>query len=379
MKLQVLQKNLASVLNITSRFASTKAQLPILTNLLFQAKKNKLVISATNLETSVSMSLGARIKEDGAITIPSQTITSLVSNLNPGQIDLESKKERLKISSDGFKSTLSGINPADFPTVPSAIGKDALQIQTDAFLGGLSKVLFAVSTDETRPVLTGVLVIIKKNGVVLVATDGFRLSQKKIKLKRDGSNYKGKNMIIPKNILGELSRIKGDSEVIDFSYKKDESQVVFGIADAILSSRIIEGEFPDFERIIPKESSIKVNVDKEDFLQAVKLASVFAKDSANVVKVAVDKDAILVSAESKLAGSQEMKVDAKVEFTSAGTLPDNGEFVIAFNFRFLLDFLNAVESADVGIEFSEPNAPALFIDSKDSDFLHIIMPVKLQE
>jgi DNA polymerase-3 subunit beta len=375
MKLQVLQKNLSHALNITSRFASAKAQLPILTNLLFQTKKNKLVISATNLETSISLSLGARIKEEGSITIPSQTIASLVSNLNPGQIDLESKKEKLKISSAGFKSTLSGINPADFPTVSNTIGKNALQIQTGAFLQGLSKVLFAVSTDETRPVLTGVLIIIKKDILVLVSTDGFRLSQKKIKLKGNSKNYEGKTMIIPKNTLTELSRIKGDSEVINFSYKKDESQVIFGIADAILSSRIIEGEFPDFERIIPKESGIKVNVDKEDFLQAVKLASVFAKDSANMVKVAVKKDAILVSAESKLAGSQEMKVDAKVKIGESG---EKEELTIAFNYRFLIDFLNSVESADVGMEFSGPNAPALFIDSKDDDFLHIIMPVKLQ-
>ena len=374
MKLQVLQKNLASALSITSRIASTKAQLPILTNLLFQAKKNKLVISATNLETSISLGLGARIKEEGSITIPSQTIASLVSNLNPGQIDLESKKEKLKISSNGFKSTLSGINPADFPAVSNTIGKNALQIQTDVFLNGLSKVLFAVSTDETRPVLTGVLIIIKKDTLVLVATDGFRLSQKKIKLKGDSKSFDGKNMIIPKNTLTELSRIKGDSEMISFSYKKDESQVVFGIADAILSSRIIEGEFPDYERIIPKKSGIKVNVDKEDFLQAVKLASVFAKDSANVVKVAVKKDAIVVSAESKLAGSQEMKVDAKVV---AGESDGKEELTIAFNYRFLIDLINSMESADVGMEFSESNAPALFIDSKDSDFLHIIMPVKL--
>ena len=376
MKLQVLQKNLARVLSITSRFASTKAQLPILTNLLFQAQKNKLIISATNLETSISLGLGARIKEEGSITIPSQTIASLVSNLNPGQIDLESKKEKLKISSNGFKSTLSGINPADFPTVSNTIGKNALQIQTGAFLNGLSKVLFAVSTDETRPVLTGVLIIIKKDVLVLVATDGFRLSQKKIKLKGNIKNLGGKNIIIPKNTLAELLRIKGDSEVIDFSYKKDESQVVFGIADAILSSRIIEGEFPDFERIIPKKSSIKVNVDKEDFLQAVKLASVFAKDSANVVKIAVKKDVIVVSAESKLAGSQEKKVDAKVLVGDSG---GKKKLTIAFNYRFLIDFLNSVESADVGMEFSEPNAPALFIDSKDNDFLHIIMPVKLQD
>jgi DNA polymerase-3 subunit beta len=371
MKLRVLQENFAKALSISSRFSSTKAQLPVLSNVLLRAKNNKLAISATNLETSVSLSIGAKVEEEGVITVPSKTITDVVSNLRPDQVSLESHKERLKILASSFKSAVSGMNSSDFPVVPNSVGKNAMNIPAEAFSSALSKVLFAVSVDETRPVLTGVLLIIKDASIVLVSTDGFRLSQKRIPLKLK-KKLEEQRMILPKNILGELSRIKGDKETIKFDYKVKENQVVFGVDSSVLSSRIIEGEFPDFERIVPKKADIIVNVDKEELLQAVKLASVFARDSANVVRVIIKKDVFEISAESSQSGSQETKIDAKVE-------GDNlKKFTTAFNFRFLEEFLSVVEGDDVRMEFSESNSPAVFADPKDTNFLHIIMPVKTQ-
>lgn len=375
MKLQVLQENLSKTLSITSRFASAKAQLPVLANVLFQTRKNKLIISATNLETSISLSIGAKVKKEGDITIPSRTVTDLVSNLNPGQINLESEKELLKITTGSFTSSVSGMNASDFPSVPNVIGKNKLQIPIDKFLNALSKVLFAVSVDETRPVLTGVLFMIKEGDLTLVATDGFRLSQKKVKLQGKNKGFEDQNIIIPKNALSELLRISNDEENINFSYQKKDNQIVFGVNGAVLSSRTIEGEFPDFGKIIPKESKIKVDIDKDELLQAVKLASVFARDSANVVKVDVGKDQVVVFAESKVSGRQKTTVDAKVKRDG---LDRKKEFMIAFNFRFLEDILNAVEGEDVKMQVSDSNAPTVFLDAKDSDFLHIIMPVRIQ-
>lgn len=381
MKLQVLQENLSQALNITSRFASTRAQLPVLANVLLSTKKNKLIVSATNLEISVSLAIGAKVRKEGEITVPARLMADLVSNLQVGAINLEAEKEKLKISSQNFSSDISGMNSSDFPAVPQSIGKGVLNLPKEDFLQGLSQVLFAASIDETRPVLTGVLFIFppagkqgNKNNFVLVATDGFRLSQKKMSLK-PLKGQKEQRLILPKSALSELARLSGDEEEVRFAFREGDSQVVFSVDNAVLSSRVIEGEFPDFERIIPKEIDYKINLDKEELLRAVKLASVFARDSANVVKLSVKKDSIELSAESSQSGSQETQVDAKVENNSG---KGDKEFEIAFNYRFLEDFLQVVEGDEVQLDFSNPNSPGIFTDPEDPNFLHLIMPVRTQ-
>lgn len=368
MKIQVLQENLSKALSICNRFTSSRVQLPVLSNILLKTNKNKLLLSATNLETSISINIGAKVNKEGNITVPSRAINEIISNLDPGQIDLQVVKEILKIRASDFKSDITGLNSSDFPKVPSEIGVKSIEIDSNDFLDALSSVLYAVSSDETRPVLTGVLVIFENGLLTLVATDGFRLSQKKIKSKDIKDEMR---LILPKSVLSEISRIV-DSESFKISYKKSDNQLVFGLGDYVLSSRVIEGEFPDFKRIIPKESKIKIFLDREDLLKAVKLAGVFARDSANVVKFKILKDSLEVSAESSQLGNQKKKVDAKIE----GEFSDS--FVIAFNYRFIEDFLSSAKGENIRVEVSESNAPALFLDEKDKDFLHIIMPVRLQ-
>jgi len=370
MDIQVLQEELAKAISIASRFSSTRVQLPVLANILLEVTKNKLIVSATNLEISVSYSLGAKVEKEGSITIPSRVISELISNLKSGQINLKAEKEILEINSSDFESKLSGMNASDFPAVPKEIGSGGIVIPAEKFQKALGKVLFSVSSDETRPVLTGVLMIVKKGELVMVSTDGFRLSREKIKIEEKGEEEK--RFIIPKSILSEILRIQGD-ENIEFLYKKMDSQVVFATSSVTLSSRVIEGEFPDFEKIIPKDTKIKINADKYEFARTVKLASVFAKDSANVVKLQISKGDVEIVAESQQYGSQKGKFDIKGEGVG-GT----DKFQIAFNYRFLEEFLSACESEDVQAEFSDPNSPSLFLDSKDENFIHIIMPVRLQ-
>jgi DNA polymerase-3 subunit beta len=262
------------------------------------------------------------------------------------------------------------MNAADFPTVPQSVGKESISLERESFLTALSQVSFAASVDETRPILTGILFIYQKGKLILVATDGFRLSQKAIPMK---AITKKQNVILPKVALNELSRLSSDEEKINFSLRKSDNQVVFGLGNTVLSSRILEGEFPDFEKIIPKESKIKVSLDKEELLRAVKLASVFARESANVINFTVRKSSVELVAESQASGSQEAKVDAKVE----GSIDKKG-FEIAFNYRFLEDFLSVVKEDDVQIELSATNAPGVFRDPKDPEYLHLIMPVRIQ-
>ena len=376
MKLKVLQESFSKALSITSRFTSNKIQLPILANVLLSASKNKLFISATNLEMAISIPLGAKVERDGEITIPARVISELVGNLTPGQISLDAEKEILKIAAQGFSSSLSGINSSDFPVVPHELDKKEVSIKSNDFKHSLNKVLFAVSSDETRPVLTGVLVVLNKDDITFVSTDGFRLSKKRIKL---SSPVKDETkLIIPKNTLSELSRLEvsSDSQLV-FSFNRSDNQILFNLQEMILTSRIIEGDFPDYEKIIPKDSRLKVKVDKSDLLRAVKLASVFARESANVIKVKVKKASVFVSAESSHSGSQETELDARVE-DEAETLKDGEDYVIAFNYKFLEDFLGSCEGENVQINLSDANSPALFLDEEDKSFIHIIMPVRLQ-
>lgn len=367
MDLEVLQENLSKALSITSRFVSSRAQLPVLANILLKSDKTKLTLSATNLETSASISLGAKIKNDGELTIPAKNFFEIVSNLPLGTIHLVSEKENLKIEGAGFNGRISGMNSSDFPKVPQVVKKDeSIDLTKTEFLIALPQVLFAASSDETRPVLTGIYFILSKKNLSLVATDGFRLSKKVIDFEGFTKEIK---TVIPKNILLEVSRIGEESGNVLLVIKEKEKQVVFGFDNLILSSRVLEGEYPDYEKIIPKSSNVKVRADKEELLRAVRLASVFARDSANIVKIKTLKDSIKLSAESSQVGNQETTVDAKIE----------GEQIeISFNYKFLEDFLRVVTGEEVLMEFNNASSPGVFTDPKDPNFLHLIMPVKIQ-
>jgi DNA polymerase-3 subunit beta len=372
MKLQVLQENLEKAVSIAARFASTKAQLPILGNILISAKRNKIYISSTNLEISSSMQIGAKVEDEGEISIPAKVIMDIVSNLPKETIMLESEKEQLKISSSSFSSNVLGMESTDFPKIPNSV-KDvnAIVFSKKELSDGLSKVSFASSVDETRPILTGVLFILEGVSLSLVATDGFRLSKKTINLKDDKKVTK--RVVIPKGVLNEIGRIVFETDEVLFDLEENEKQVIFGLGDTILTSRLLEGEYPDFEKIIPKSFSTKILVDKEELLRSVKLASIFARESANVIKIKVLKDSIKVSAESGQAGSQETRVDAKVDME----IGESKDFEIAFNYRYVEEFLHSVTGEEVKMEFTGSTTAGVFRDTGDSEYLHLIMPVKI--
>jgi len=370
MKLQVLQENLVKAVSITSRFANAKAQLPILGNILLSVKRSKIYLSSTNLEISASVQVGAKIEEEGEISLPAKIISELVSNLPKETVNLSSEKEQLKVSVPGFSSMVLGMDPTDFPKVPTSLDKDkTVSVKYADLVNSLSKILFATSIDETRPILTGVLFMFSKKDLSMVATDGFRLSRKKVEF--EGLFEGSKKIVVPKGVLSEISRISENEGNVLIGVKETEKQILFGEENVVLTSRLLEGEYPDFEKIIPKAATIKVTLDKEELLRAVKLASIFARESANIVRIKVLKDSIKVYAESGSSGNQETKVDAKVE-------SDEKEFEIAFNYRFVEDFLHSVSGEEVRMEFSGVSSAGVFVDTSDPNYLHLIMPVKIQ-
>jgi DNA polymerase-3 subunit beta len=373
MKVTVSRKSLSEGLTIASRFATSRAQLPILGNILFEAVNNKLNISATNLEMSVSLSIASKIEKEGKITVPAKVIYELVSNLNSESVSIDVEKEQIFIKSENFSSRVSGINASDFPFIPNVLGKNAMNLDPVKVTSSIAKVIYSVSSDETRPTLTGILLIFIKDNLSYVATDGFRLSKKDVPFKNTNPELK---IILPKGVLVELERLTSDEKVL-FEYKKDDEQVVFKIGEIVLSSRIIEGEFPDFEKIIPRDSKLNLEVDKNDLMQGIKLASVFARDASNVVRFLISEKLFTITAESSQVGSQENNIDAKIKCSDKQIFGDGKEFIIAFNYKFIEDFLNSVDGNDLEILLNDANSPGVFRDLEDKDFLHLIMPVRI--
>lgn len=373
MKLTVSKKSLVEALSIASRFTTSKAQLPILGNVLLESKNNKLNVAATNLEMSVSLSIAAKIDEEGSITVPSKVIYEVMSNLVTENVDLNVDKEILSVKCGDFTSNILGINSSDFPKIPSKIGKNPTEIDSEIISSALPKVLYSVSSDETRPTLTGVLMLFEDDNLSLVATDGFRLSKISLAIK----GFKGSmKIILPKGILSELERLVKKEKLL-FEYRKEDKQIVFQIGEIILSSRVIEGDFPDYEKIIPKSSELTIGVGKDDLLQGVKLAAVFARSSSNIVRFVISQNSLKLVAESSLSGNQENTVDAKIEPVGKEIFGEKGEFVIAFNCDFLENYLNSVDGNNLELKFIDVNSSGVFLDTGDKDLLHLIMPVRI--
>lgn len=370
MKIQILQENLAKGLTIASRTVSTKAQLPILANILLEAKNSGFFVSATNLEMGVNLNLGAKIEKEGKITIPARVFTEVVSSLPAGKIDLEVEGSLLKIFTSNYQATFNGIPAEEFPRLPTYKEEELISLPADKLLEAIDKVAFAAATDDTRPVLTGVMFKIEGKSLSLVATDGYRLSLKNIGLSQNVE--KNVSLLLPAKSLIEVGRVISEGrkeKEIKIGFTEDQNQVVFIFSEMELFTRLIDGDFPDYQKIIPVDFKTKISVDKESLAREVKVVSIFARESANILKIKYNKDFLEMSANSPQVGENKSTLEAKVE-------GEEGE--IAFNFRFLQSFLGVVEEGEVTLEFSGSLSPGVFRSTKDESFLHIIMPIRLQ-
>lgn len=370
MKVEILQENLKSVLGTVSRFVSQRSQLPILANILIKASANKISLSATNLEMSISTLLGAKVSEEGEITVPARTFTDFISNLNPGPLTISTDKENVLLKNKSSQATILGSNSGDYPNIPSSLDSKYIEIDAGVFKKALAKVLFSVSTDETRPVLTGVLFEFGEDENTVVTTDGFRLSRQLLEI-RKGKNF-GQSVVVPRGVLSEVQRFDFGSNLLKLAIDKKNNQVLMSSADTVFSTRVIQGDFPDYKRIIPKDGGVVVNVGRDDFFQAVKSASVFSRDSNNVVKLTVGEKQLVLSSEGSGTGRQTSSIDAKISNAKE-------DLEIIFNCRFVEDFLSVCEGESVEVVLISPQSPGVFRDGGDKKYLHLIMPVRMGE
>lgn len=384
MKLELLQENLNHALSLVTRIISTKPQMPILSHVLLKAAKGKLTLTASNLETSLITEVGAKVIEEGEFTLPGRTLAEIISSLSAEKVTLELNEGIVGVKSGSFKALINGIAASEFPKVgqDSLTGSENLwEIDTRKFVQAVSQAVFATASDESRAVLTGILFKTEGETLTLAATDGFRLSV--VKLSKQGKTGKEPkaNLIIPAKSLSEVIRIlseekseQGKAETgkkVKLHILEETSQVFFDLGETKIYSRLIAGTFPDFEKIIPSSSGLSLSLSVDEFSKAIRLASIFARESANIVKLKAADGKLKISANAPQVGENESEVDVKIEGKEE-------EFTIAFNYRYLQDYLGSLTGSDITVGFTGPTAPGVFQTAGSPNFLHIIMPVRVQ-
>lgn len=365
MKLSLLQQDLLPPLQAVSRSVGVKSNLPVLDNILLSAQNGKLKIAATNLEIGVIKQISADITEEGEITVPARTIVELVSGLGSNKIELESKEDVLAIKCGKLKATVNGISASEFPAIPQPEGKGVL-FKKEALIA-CSQILFSAATDEGRPVLTGILTHSSNGKLDFVATDGFRLAHRQVALPDKQVEFKS---LIPKRTFEEVLRIisEDDAPEVSLTTSVNQNQIIFTIGQTIVSSRLIEGQFPSWEKIVPTQIINRVVTEKDQLLKAIKLASIFAKNEANIIILKAAEGKLILESSAKELGSQQNEVEGQQE----------GESVqVAFNARFLQDAVSAAPAAQLMIEFSGQLSAALIKPMGVEGLQYIIMPVRL--
>lgn len=368
MQFQVLKENINKAISIIGRNISSRPQLPILSNILIKTEKGHLKLSVTNLELGIVFTIPAKIEKEGETTIPGKLLMEFISNLNADKITFTLEGTNLLIITDKTKASFTTISTADFPPFPD-IPEKRNKLNFNKIKNSISRTVYAASTDEGRPVLTGVRTILTPGKMTLSATDGYRLSIENINLPENKEDLK---IILPATSFAEIIRVASDLKVeeIEFAIIENKNQAVFILGNCIIYSRLIEGEFPNIEKIIPQGGKTRVVIERDSLLQGVKTVSLFARGAANIIKIKIEKEGLRLSANTPQVGEDEDFIEAKVE-------GEEGE--IAFNFRFLLDFLANYPEENLVFEMNGSLNPGVFKPvSAALLFLHIIMPVRIQ-
>lgn len=366
MEVTVTQENLSFALGNTSRIATSKAGLPILTNILLRTDGSRLLVAATNLEVASSHLIGAKIAKPGSITVPAKLLSDFVQNLPKGQVTLVASGNKLHITSDKSSSTINGVADDEFPELPTIDEKKAVSymLATDDFKQSVAQTIVAASGDATRPVLTGVYWHSFEGSLYLAATDGYRLTERRIiDTKSDIA------AIIPTSTLQEVLRtLRDDMNEVEILF--DETQVTFRLEGVEITSRLIDGNFPDYRQLIPASSDSSFILNRSEFIRVIKIAGLFARESGGGITMTldIDKSQLIIHSIASEIGENSSEIDVQATGVSGS---------VSLNSRYLIDALNAVSSEAISFGFSGKLAPCVMTESvKDPTYKHIIMPLK---
>ncbi len=376
MKLSCLQENLDRGLNVVGRAVAVRTTLPITNNVLLATDKSRLKLSATNLEMAISCWIGAKVEEEGAITVPARLLSEFISSLPTEKVDivLSPQTKTLGLKCARFEARISGVDAKDFPPIPKVEGGIATKVEVEALKQAIAQVAFAAATEESRPVLTGVDAEFDGDTLTLAAADGFRLAVYKLPLAQAVTQKT--QVIIPARTLAELNRLMADQEeAVEITVNPEKGQALFKLKDIELVSQLIQGSFPNYSQLIPKKYNTKAVISVADFLRATKTASIFARDGSGIVRLVIAAGGemtpgkVTVSARSEEIGDDVGEIDAMVE---------GEEAKIAFNGKYLTDVLGVLHEAQVALETTNPSSPGVLKPVGVDNYIHVVMPMFVQ-
>jgi DNA polymerase-3 subunit beta len=385
MRASCLQENLSRGLSVVGRAVATRPTLPVLSHILLSTDQSQLKLAATDLELFIVCWLGAKVDQEGAITVPARLFIDLINSLPQERVELKLKEQMLHLTCARNEADINGIDANEFPLLPKHSDDQQILLEPELLRQMIDQVVFAAATDESRPILTGVLARFEESSLTMAAADGFRLSVRQAQLSEPVAQPI--SVVIPAKALNELARISSEEEdPIGLYITPARSQVLFhlqgdagankgSIFGIDVVSQLIEGNFVNYRQIIPASQTTRTILNTEEFLKACKTANIFARNEANVVHLEIAPGSDMSSGSVKMtATSTEMgdsvgELDASIE----------GEAItIAFNVRFLIDVLSVMDSAQIVLETSAPGRPGVLRPLGSEDFVHVIMPMHIR-
>lgn len=364
MKIICLQENLKNNLNITQNIIGRNLTLPILNNILLATEDGRLKISSTNLEIGINTWTSCKIEKSGAITCPAKVLANFVNNLPNKKVELEAKNNILTVKCENYRASLNCLPADDFPIIPKIKDPSLMEFSRSVLREALSKVVGASSLSESRPEITGILFNFEKRELRLAATDSFRLAEKVVvDSKRKSEEIK--SLIIPQRTIQEVIRVfgEGDGEV---KICLGASQVLFDGGDIQVVSRLIDGQYPDYRQIIPKEFSSQAIIEKNDLLGVIRAAAVFSNKTNSIRFSLSDGELEVLSQDTDLGENKsQIKVQSKGK-----------KIEVNFNYRYLLEGLANIGTKQIFMGLISDANPAILKPVGDESYLYLVMPIK---
>lgn len=377
MKITCLQENLAKGLGIVNRAVAARTTLPITQHILLTTENGRLRLSATNMEIALSCWIGAKVEEEGAITLPARFLTPFIDTLPNDRVELAltPRGRQVKITCGRNQASIGGMDAEDFPPIPTVDGDATIRLDPAALRKALSQVVFAAATDDSRPVLTGVHVKVAEGEATLAAADGFRLAVHTLALAEP--SRAAIEVVIPSRALSELNRLLGDQEEpVEMTLNASRSSVLFRLSNIELVAQLLnQGAFPNYSQLIPKSFGTRAVVSVSEFLRETKIASIFSREGSGIVRLQVapgeelTPGTLRVSARADEVGDNEGEIDATVEGDASK---------IAFNSKYLQDVLSVLDGGQAALEMTSPSSPGVIRPVGTDNYVHVVMPMFVQ-
>jgi DNA polymerase III subunit beta len=372
MELVVKKNDLLRELQLFQGIVERKNTIPILANVLIEAAGDEVKLLATDLEVGLRSRCTASVSKGGSLTLPAKKLYEIIKALPETDVRIEEDKNGVKVAADRFDSRMQTLPREDFPSLPEASGTYSATLPRDVLRQMVSKTQFAITGEDTRYFLNGALFILRPDSMVLVSTDGHRLAL--ISVPREAAKGKARGeeevrVILPRKTLLELGRLLSEGEG-DIHYERGENHLFFEIGGRLLISRMIDGQFPAFERVIPKNNDKHVEFDRDRLTNAVKRVALLSNERSRAVKVQIDSGKVEIASSSPEFG--EAKEVLMVDYTGTPV-------TICFNAQYVLDFLNVADTDTVTLEFKDEMSQAVMkpVNAEGYDYTYVIMPMRV--